>query len=70
MRVILGTGAFDWNATRLTAALLVILAVGLVVDALELLFSRALYAAKQSWRPLLYQIGGFVITVLTAIILL
>ncbi len=66
VRVILGSGAFDWNATRLTAALLVILAVGLVVDALELLFSRALYAARQSWRPLLYQLAGGGLTVVLA----
>lgn len=63
VRVILGSGAFDWNATRLTAALLAILAIGLVAQGLVLLFSRALYAAKQSWRPLAYQVGGFVITV-------
>lgn len=65
VRVVLGTGAFDWNATRLTAALLAICAAGLVVDALELLFSRALYAARQSWRPLAYQVaaGAFTITV-------
>jgi putative peptidoglycan lipid II flippase len=70
VRVILGTGAFDWNATRLTAALLLVLTVGLAADALELLFSRALYAARQSWRPLLYQVvaGGF--TVLLALKLL
>lgn len=66
VRVILGTGAFDWSATRLTAALLVIAMVGLVVDALELLFSRALYAAQQSWRPLAYQIGTGVVTILLA----
>jgi len=66
VRVILGTGAFDWNATRLTAALLAIAMVGLVVDALELLFSRALYAAQQSWRPLAYQIAGGIVTVLLA----
>jgi putative peptidoglycan lipid II flippase len=67
VRVILGSGAFDWNATRLTAALLAIFAVGLVAQGLILLFSRALYAAKQSWRPLLYQVGGFVITIASAI---
>lgn len=63
VRIILGTGAFDWNATRLTAALLVVLAVGLVAQGLILLFSRALYAVRQSWRPLLYQIVGGVLTV-------
>jgi putative peptidoglycan lipid II flippase len=70
VRVILGTGAFDWNATRLTAALLVICVVGLVVDALELLFSRALYAARQSWRPLAYQLAAGAFTILIAGILL
>ncbi len=67
VRVILGSGAFDWNATRLTAALLAILMVGLVVDALELLFTRALYAAHQSWRPLFYQLAGAVLTVVLAL---
>jgi putative peptidoglycan lipid II flippase len=66
VRVVLGTGAFDWNATRLTAALLALLAVGLVAQGIVLLFSRALYAARQSWRPLVYQILGGVLTVLLA----
>ena len=67
VRVILGTGAFDWNATRLTAALLVVLAVGLVAQGLVLLFSRALYAARQSWRPFLYQSAGAVFTITLAL---
>ena len=68
VRVILGTGAFDWDATRLTAALLAILAVGLVAQGLVLLFSRALYAVRQSWRPLAYQTAGALITVALATI--
>ncbi|MEK7157132.1 MAG: lipid II flippase MurJ [Patescibacteria group bacterium] len=63
VRVILGSGAFDWEATRLTAALLAILAVGLVAQGLILLFSRALYAVRQSWRPLMYQVAGGALTV-------
>lgn len=70
VRVVLGTGAFNWNDTRLTAALLAVLTVGLAVDALELLFSRALYAARQSWRPLLYQVATAVFTVMLAVFLL
>lgn len=70
VRVVLGSGAFDWNATRLTAALLVILAVGLVAQGLVLLFSRALYAARQSWRPLLYQVAGGALTVVLALVFL
>ncbi len=70
VRVVLGTGAFDWNATRLTAALLVILAVGLVAQGLILLFSRALYAVRQSWRPFFYQCAGGALTVLLAVFFL
>jgi putative peptidoglycan lipid II flippase len=70
VRVILGSGAFDWNATRLTAALLAILAVGIVAQGLVLLFSRALYAVRQSWRPLAYQVAGGLITVLLSVYLL
>ncbi len=70
VRVILGTGAFNWQATRLTAALLAILAVGLVAQGLVLLFSRALYAARQSWRPLFYQIAGGALTVILALVFL
>ncbi len=70
VRIILGTGAFDWDATRLTAALLVILAVGLVAQGLILLFSRALYAVRQSWQPLVYQIAAGGITVVLAIVLI
>lgn len=66
VRVILGTGAFDWDATRLTAALLVVLTVSLVAQGLVLLFSRALYAARQSWRPLFYQIAGGALTIFLA----
>lgn len=70
VRVILGTGAFDWNATRLTAALLAVLAVGLVAQGLILLFSRALYAVRQSWRPFFYHIAGGALTVLLAALFL
>lgn len=70
VRVILGAGAFDWDATRLTAALLAILTAGLVAQGLALLFSRALYAVRQSWWPLFYQFAGGACTVLLAIVFL
>lgn len=70
VRVILGTGAFDWNATRLTAALLAILTVGLVAQGLILLFSRALYAVRQSWRPFAYQVAGGLLSVILAVVFL
>ncbi len=67
VRTILGTGAFDWDATRLTAALLALLSVGLVAQGLVLLFSRALYAVRQSWLPLAYQLAGGFLTVALAV---
>lgn len=70
VRVVLGTGAFDWNSTRLTAAMLAIFAVGLAAQGLVILFSRALYAAKQSWRPLFYQISGCALTIFLAVFFL
>lgn len=70
VRVVLGTGAFDWNATRLTAALFAIFAVGLVAQGLVLLFSRALYAARESWWPFVYQLTGGALTVFLAVLFL
>jgi putative peptidoglycan lipid II flippase len=70
VRVILGSGAFDWNDTRLTAALLALFTIGLVAQGLVLLFSRALYALKQSWRPFLYQLGAAIFTASIALVFL
>ena len=60
VRIILGTGAFDWDATRLTAAILAILVVALVAQGFVLLASRAFYAAERSWNALFIQVGGLV----------
>ncbi len=70
VRTILGSGAFDWDATRLTAAMLAILALGLVAQGLVLLFSRALYAIRESWRPFLYNVGGGCLTIALALFFL
>ncbi len=67
VRIVLGTGAFDWDATRLTAAILAILVVGLMAQGIVLLASRAFYAAKRSWNPLFIQIGGLVVSIVSAI---
>lgn len=70
VRIVLGTGAFDWDATRLTAAILALLIVGLMAQGLVLLASRAFYAAKKSWNPLIIQIAGLVVSVVGAMGLL
>jgi putative peptidoglycan lipid II flippase len=58
VRVLLGTGVFSWDDTRLTAAILGILALGLVAQGLVLLASRAFYATGRSWNPLIIQTVG------------
>lgn len=63
VRVLLGTGAFDWDATRLTSALLAVLVVGLASQGFILLASRAFYAARRSWVPLFIQFIGLIISV-------
>ncbi|MGB4076090.1 MAG: lipid II flippase MurJ [Minisyncoccia bacterium] len=70
VRALYGSGAFDWDATRLTAALLAVLVVGLTAQSIFLLASRAFYAARRSWLPLGIQIAGFAISVGSAVGLL
>jgi putative peptidoglycan lipid II flippase len=66
VRIILGTGAFDWNDTRLTAAVLAILVAGLMAQGIILLCARAFYAAQRSWNPLWVQLADCGISVLAA----
>lgn len=53
VRVILGSGAFDWSDTRLTAAVLAALVVALAAHAANLLLIRAFYAGGNTRTPLL-----------------
>jgi putative peptidoglycan lipid II flippase len=67
VRAIFGTGAFDWDATRLSAAVLGVLIVGLVAQGIVLLASRAFYAARRSWNPLVIQIAGLAVSAASAL---
>lgn len=53
VRVVLGTGAFDWTDTRLTAAVFALLSLSLVAQGLMLLLVRAYYAAGKTLMPLI-----------------
>ncbi len=66
VRIVLGTGAFGWDDTRLTAAILAILVIALAAQGLILLCARAFYAAQRSWNPLLMQLGDAGISVAVA----
>ena len=52
VRVILGSGRFGWNDTRLTAAALALFTISLVAQGLILLFTRGYYATGNTKTPL------------------
>lgn len=66
VRTVLGSGAFDWGDTRLTAAALALFAVSVVAQSMTLLFTRAYYAAGKTRTPLLIACGGALATVVSA----
>lgn len=63
VRVILGTGAFDWSDTRLTAAALAVFSVSLLAQSLQLLFVRGYYAAGRTTAPLVINVFSAILTV-------
>lgn len=70
VRVILGSGQFDWRDTRLTAAALAIFVFSLVGQNLVLLFVRAYYAAGATRRPLVLNVISSALIIIFAWILL
>ena len=70
VRTILGSGAFDWTATRLTAAALALFALSVVAQNLVLLFTRSFYAMGKTKLPLIGNVIGGVLVVLFSWILL
>ena len=66
VRVLYGTGAFDWNDTRLTAAIFAVLVIGLLAQGIILIAARAFYAAERSVNPLMIQIAGLLVSVASA----
>ncbi|NQV93443.1 hypothetical protein HQ403_03015 [Candidatus Kaiserbacteria bacterium] len=56
VRVVLGSGAFDWSDTRLTAALFALFVTSLLAQGLTLLFVRGYYASGRTRIPLLVNV--------------
>lgn len=52
VRVILGSGQFDWSDTRLTAAALALFVISLTAQAIVLLLVRGYYASGNTKKPL------------------
>jgi putative peptidoglycan lipid II flippase len=63
VRTVLGSGDFNWDNTRLTAACLSLFVVSLVAQALELLFIRAYYAAGRTDKPLITNLASSLATI-------
>lgn len=63
VRVLFGSGSFDWSDTRLTAAVLALLVISLLGQAILLLLVRAYYAAGKLFVPLLAAAAGLLVTV-------
>ena len=58
VRVVLGSGAFDWGDTRLTAAVLALLSLSLVAQAVNLLLVRVFYAGGLTKIPFFVTMFG------------
>ena len=65
VRVLLGSGLFDWSATRLTAAALALFVLSSVFQSLLLLFMRGFYSAGFTKKP--FYINLFSTAVLVAV---
>ncbi|MES2134971.1 MAG: lipid II flippase MurJ [Patescibacteria group bacterium] len=61
VRIILGTGAFSWDDTRLTAAVLACFAFSLIAQSVILIFSRSYYAAHSTLVPIVVNVGGAIV---------
>src|SRR3989344_1161523 len=69
VRVVLGSGAFDWTDTRLTAAVFALLSISLAAQGLALLLARAYYAAGRTFVPFFVAVGSCTATIILAITL-
>lgn len=65
VRVALGSGAFSWNDTKLTAAAFALFTIGLIAQNMVLVSVRAFYAAHNTKTPLI--INAFCSIVIVAL---
>ncbi len=70
VRVLLGGGSFSWNDTRLTAGVLALFVFGIVAQSIVHVLVRAYYASGNTWKPLIMNFLGEIITVIAAFVLL
>ena len=66
VRVVLGSGNFDWADTRLTAAALALFSISILAQSLILLFVRGYYAGGNTKKPLIINLFSAVLIVIFA----
>lgn len=69
VRAALGAGVFSWEDTRLTAAVLAVLAIGMFAEALGSLIIKGFYALENTRTPLVINIGASFFSVVFAVAL-
>ena len=67
VRAILGSGAFDWAATKLVAAALALFVLSLLAQSVSMLIARAYYAAGNTRKPFYFGLTTFVVSVGSAL---
>lgn len=70
VRVVLGTGQFSWEDTRLTAAALGAFSIGIFSYALAPVLSRAFYAKENTVTPVIASTIGMLVNILLSILLI
>ncbi len=70
VRVVLGTGAFDWAATINTADTLAMFSLGLFAQSLIPLFARAFYAMANTKTPFIISLISELISIIAALLLM
>lgn len=67
VRVVLGSGAFDWSDTRLTAAVLALCSISLLAQAVSLVAIRSFYAGGKTRIPFLAVLFGSTFSVVSTL---
>src|SRR3989339_546139 len=70
VRVILGSGSFSWNDTRLVAASLAIFSVSILAQGMIALLSRSYYAIGNTRRPLIVNLFSSVLIIILSYFLI
>lgn len=70
VRVVLGTGEFGWEDTRLTAAALGMFSFGIFAHALSPIISRAFYAQENTKTPVIANSIGIMVNIFLSLFLI